>query len=159
MQVILQITKLKFCNRHVKHKIIEKWDDLSHSIFYFYVTIYYKSTMGGSLTIDILRKSIIDLILNEINNDESNISKMIIDYAKNNINTIINNDNIENDINWDELDQLFGSFSDNGVISISENNEYILSIDETNLQPGEYTLRYIDENNNVLESFDKIIFS
>ena len=89
--------------------------------------------MGGSLTIDILRKSIIDLILNEINNDESNISKMIIDYAKNNINTIINNDNIENDINWDELDQLFGSFSDNGVISISENNEYILSIDETNL--------------------------
>jgi hypothetical protein len=142
---------LKICNA-----IIEKWDDLSHSIFYFYVTIYYKSTMGGSLTIDILRKNIIDLILNEINNDESNISKMIIDYAKNNINTIINNDNIENDINWDELDQLFGSFSDNGVISVSENNEYILSIDETKLQPGEYTLRYIDENNNVLDSFDKI---
>jgi hypothetical protein len=42
----------------------------------------------------------------------------------------------------------------NGVGAVAENNSII--IDETQLENGTYTLRYIDSNDNIIDNFNEI---
>ena len=107
------------------------------------------------ITVEGLRNKIITLVNNEINNEKSELYKKIAAIANPIINSLIEKDN-ENDINWDELNELFDIYNDNGFVKLEENNLYA-NIDEKILNTGEeYTLKYVDENNNELTSFDKI---
>lgn len=107
------------------------------------------------ITVKDLRTSIIGLVNKEINNEKSDLYQKIIEIANPIINSLIEKDN-ENDINWDELNELFDIYNDNGFVKLEENNLYA-NIDEKILNTGEeYTLKYVDENNNELTSFDKI---
>lgn len=107
------------------------------------------------ITVKDLRTSIIGLVNKEINNEKSDLYQKIAEMANPIINSLIEKDN-ENDINWNELNELFDIYNDNGYIKLEENNLYV-NIDEKILNTGEeYTLKYVDENNNELTSFDKI---
>ena len=107
------------------------------------------------ITVEDLQTRIIGLVNKEINNEESDLYKKIVEIANPIINSLIGEDN-ENDINWDELDELFDIYNDNGYVKLEENNLYA-NIDEKILNTGEeYTLKYVDEYNNELTSFDKI---
>ena len=107
------------------------------------------------ITVEDLQTRIIGLVNKEINNEESDLYKKIVEIANPIINSLIEEDN-ENDINWDELDELFDIYNDNGYVKLEENNLYA-NIDEKILNTGEeYTLKYVDEYNNELTSFDKI---
>ena len=107
------------------------------------------------ITVKDLRTSIIGLVNKEINNEKSDLYQKIAEMANPIINSLIAKDN-ENDINWNELNELFDIYNDNGYIKLEENNLYA-NIDEKILNSGEeYTLKYVDENNNELTSFDKI---
>ena len=107
------------------------------------------------ITVKDLRTSIIGLVNKEINNEKSDLYQKIAEMANQIINSLIEKDN-ENDINWNELNELFDIYNDNGFVKLEENNLYA-NIDEKILNTGEeYTLKYIDENNNELPSFDKI---
>lgn len=107
------------------------------------------------ITVEDLQTRIIGLVNKEINNEESDLYKKIVEIANPIINSLIGEDN-ENDINWDELDELFDIYNDNGYVKLEENNLYT-NIDEKILNTGEeYTLKYVDEYNNELTSFDKI---
>lgn len=107
------------------------------------------------ITVEDLRTRIIRLVNNEINNEESELYQKIVEIATPIINSLIEKDN-ENDINWDELNELFDIYNDNGYVKLEENNLYV-NIDEKILNTGEeYTLKYVDENNDELTSFDKI---
>ena len=107
------------------------------------------------ITVKDLRTSIIGLVNKEINNEKSDLYQKIAEMANQIINSLIEKDN-ENDINWDELNELFDIYNDNGFVKLEENNLYA-NIDEKILNTGEeYTLKYVDENNNELTSFDKI---
>ena len=107
------------------------------------------------ITVKDLRTSIIGLVNKEINNEKSDLYQKIAEMATQIINSLIEKDN-ENDINWNELNELFDIYNDNGFVKLEENNLYA-NIDEKILNTGEeYTLKYVDENNNELTSFDKI---
>lgn len=107
------------------------------------------------ITVEDLQTRIIGLVNKEINNEESELYQKIVEIANPIINSLIEEDN-ENDINWEELDELFDIYNDNGYVKLEENNLYA-NIDEKILNTGEeYTLKYVDENNNELTSFDKI---
>ena len=107
------------------------------------------------ITVEDLQTRIIGLVNKEINNEESDLYKKIVEIANPIINSLIEEDN-ENDINWDELDELFDIYNDNGYVKLEENNLYA-NIEEKILNTGEeYTLKYVDEYNNELTSFDKI---
>ena len=107
------------------------------------------------ITVKDLRTSIIGLVNKEINNEKSDLYQKIAEMANQIINSLIEKDN-ENDINWNELNELFDIYNDNGFVKLEENNLYA-NIDEKILNTGEeYTLKYVDENNNELTSFDKI---
>ena len=107
------------------------------------------------ITVEDLRNKIITLVNNEINNEKSELYKKIAAMANPIINSLIEEDN-ENDINWNELNELFEIYNDDGYVKLDENNLYV-NIDEKILNTGEeYTLKYVDEDNKELTSFDKI---
>ena len=58
------------------------------------------------ITVEDLQTRIIGLVNKEINNEESDLYKKIVEIANPIINSLIEEDN-ENDINWDELNELF----------------------------------------------------
>ena len=107
------------------------------------------------ITVEELRDKIITLVNNEINTEGSDLYQKIAAIANPIINSLIEGDN-ENDINWGELNELFEIYNDDGYVKLDENNLYV-NIDEKILNTGEeYTLKYVDEYNNELTSFDKI---
>ena len=107
------------------------------------------------ITVEELRDKIIALVNNEIINEKSDLYQKIASMANPIINSLIGEDN-ENDINWDELNELFEISNDDGYVKLDKNNLYV-NIDEKILNTGEeYTLKYVDEYNNELTSFDKI---
>ena len=123
---------------------------LTYSI-YFYITTLVKKM----ITVEELRDKIITLVNNEIINEKSDLYQKIASMANPIINSLIGEDN-ENDINWDELNELFEIYNDDGYVKLDKNNLYV-NIDEKILNTGEeYTLKYVDEYNNELTSFDKI---
>lgn len=107
------------------------------------------------ITAEILKNRIVALVNEVINDENSELYKKFAQMANTTINSLIEEDN-ENDINWDETEELFGTYDTNGYITLDENVMYV-AIDDRVLNPGEeYTLKYIDEYNHELESFDKI---
>lgn len=107
------------------------------------------------LTVEDLRKNIIDLLSEAINDKNSEIYTIISQIANSKINTLIEEDN-ENDINWDEIDELFDEYNYIGGVTF-DNNNYYVSVDTATLNEGEeYTLKYVDADNNELSSFEKI---
>lgn len=107
------------------------------------------------ITTEILKNRIIALVNEVINDENSELYNKIAVMANTTINSLLEEDN-ENDINWDETEELFGTYDTNGYITLDENTLYA-NIDEKILNPGEeYTLKYIDEYNHELPSFDKI---
>ena len=70
--------------------------------------------MATKLTVNILRKSILDLITSSLENPESELRKSLTTIINNLTKQAIDVDN-ENDINWDEVDELFGEYNPDPV--------------------------------------------
>lgn len=66
----------------------------------------------STLTVESLRQRIVDLFYNELQNENSALTKTIINRINKITNDAIAEDN-ENDINWDETDELFGVWAPN----------------------------------------------
>lgn len=104
---------------------------------------------------NVLKNNIVRLVNNELQDTESNISKVLDRIIKTAVDKLITADN-ENDINWDELDSLFGTYTKKGQVVIEDNDVYV-EIDDDILEPGkEYTLKYNNYSNEALSNFDII---
>ena len=102
-----------------------------------------------------IRTNIIRLVDDELNKSDSLISQLVDDIIVDVVNKLINADN-ENDINWNELGLLFGTYNAIGEV-VTDGIDIYVNIDDTKLESGkQYTLRYNDVNNNPLENFDII---
>lgn len=97
--------------------------------------------MSSELTVDLLRSKIINLIKEQLETPTSPIyiqfQSLISEIAQ----EAIDLDNVENDINWDETDELFGEFTT-----------------ETNDEPTTFALRRPPEHPTILvKSFDNLL--
>lgn len=108
-----------------------------------------------NITKDIIQERIVKLVNRELQNPDSQISQMVDDIIVNIVNNLINIDN-ENDINWNELGSLFGTYNAIGEV-VTDGIDIYVNIDDTKLEAGkEYTLRYNNINNEPLDNFDII---
>jgi hypothetical protein len=109
-----------------------------------------------NITKDTLQEKIINLVDTELKNPDSEISQMVDKIIVDIVNDLINVDNDENDINWNELGSLFGIYNSIGEV-ITDGIDIYVNIDDTKLEAGkEYTLRYNNINNEPLDNFDII---
>lgn len=109
-----------------------------------------------NITKKTIQDNIIKLVDTELKNPDSLISQMVDDIIVNIVNNLINADNDENDINWNELGSLFGIYNSIGEV-ITDGIDIYVNIDDTKLEAGkEYTLRYNNINNEPLDNFDII---
>lgn len=73
----------------------------------------------SELTVEVLRQRILNLIATEIGNDKSPLKETLEAKIRTFAQTLIDKDN-DNDINWDETDELFGEYDPNNVAEITE---------------------------------------
>lgn len=114
----------------------------------------------SELTVEVLRQRILNLIATAIETDKSPLKETLEAKIRSYAQTLIDKDN-ENDINWDETDELFGDYDPNNVAEITEyvpdNQNTNTEIAMASLVNGTINIRIVASDNNSYSSTEEFI--